>query len=35
MGVEQTSENGDRSKWNNENYEALKITMSEIIPPSL
>jgi hypothetical protein len=35
-GIEQTkglgSENDDRTKWNNENYEALKETLSELIP---
>ncbi|CAB4378207.1 unnamed protein product [Rhizophagus irregularis] len=36
MGIEQTlgleNENNDKSKWNNENYEALKLTLNQFIP---
>ncbi|GBC40208.2 uncharacterized protein OCT59_012304 [Rhizophagus irregularis] len=35
-GLEQTlgleNENNDKSKWNNENYEALKLTLNQFIP---
>lgn len=35
-GIERTfglgSENNDKAKWNNENYEALRLTLNQIIP---